>query len=96
MSDRFDLEQDIMKCWDVVEDIKILNERILELDIDRDEISNFLIGLSTIYHAKFEKLFETFSTVMRNEREEKQAMECELMTLNSNLDRLMKKSKKNE
>ena len=58
MTDRFDLEQHIMKCWNVTEDIDLLNYNVLEKDMSRDEISNFLLGLKTIYNAKFEDLFD--------------------------------------
>lgn len=64
MTDRFDLEQHIMKCWNVTEDIDLLNYNVLEKDMSRDEISNFLLGLKTIYNAKFEDLFDTFSELI--------------------------------
>lgn len=57
---RFDLEQAICNCWNVVDDIKLLNETILEKGMSQDEISNFLLGLSTIYQAKFDKAFDLF------------------------------------
>jgi hypothetical protein len=64
MADRFDLEQHIMKCWNVTEDIELLNYNVLEKDMSRDEISNFLLGLKTIYNTKFEDLFDTFSELI--------------------------------
>ena len=61
MSDRFDLEQQIMKCWNITEEIQLLNELVLEHDeYTKDQISNYLLGLHTIYEAKFEKLFDQF------------------------------------
>jgi hypothetical protein len=66
MTDRFDLEQHIMKCWNVTEDIDLLNYNVLEKDMSRDEISNFLLGLKTIYNAKFDDLFDNFSELIRN------------------------------
>lgn len=63
--DRFDLEQDIMNCWSVVEDIKELNRCMLDRrKMSTDEISNYLLGLETIYQVKFERLFETFDMVV--------------------------------
>jgi hypothetical protein len=63
--DRFDLEQDIMNCWSVVEDIKELNRCMLDRrKMTEDEISNYLLGLETIYQVKFERLFETFDMVV--------------------------------
>ena len=55
-----------MKCWNVTEDIDLLNYNVLEKDMSRDEISNFLLGLKTIYNAKFDDLFDNFSELIRN------------------------------
>lgn len=72
--DRFDLEQDIMNCWSVVDDIKELNRCMLDRrKLTEDEVSNYLLGLETIYQVKFERLFETFEMLIRknafNDRE---------------------------
>ncbi len=66
MADRFDLEQHIMKCWNVTEDIDLLNYNVLEKDMSKDEISNFLLGLKTIYQCKFEDLFDNFSELLKD------------------------------
>ena len=66
MADRFDLEQHIMKCWNVTEDIDLLNYNVLEKDMSKDEISNFLLGLKTIYNAKFEDLFDNFGELIKD------------------------------
>jgi hypothetical protein len=64
--DRFDLETDIMNCWSVVEDIKELNRCMLDRrKMTDDEISNYLLGLETIYQVKFERLFETFEKMLQ-------------------------------
>ena len=64
--DRFDLETDIMSCWSIVEDIKELNRCMLDRrKLTEDEISNYLLGLETIYQVKFERLFETFEKLVR-------------------------------
>ena len=64
--DRFDLEQDIMKCWEVVDDIKNLRQTNDRRTMTQDEVDNYLLGLETIYEIKFEKLFETFETIVDN------------------------------
>ena len=71
---RFDLEQDIMNCWSIVDDIKELNRCMLDRrKLTEDEVSNYLLGLETIYQVKFERLFETFEMLIRknafNDRE---------------------------
>jgi hypothetical protein len=60
---RFDLEQEIMNCWSVVDDINALFIKVCEEQIDPDELQNYLLGLKTIYQVKFEQLFHTFETV---------------------------------
>ena len=73
--DRFNLESDIMNCWSIVEDIKELNRCMLDRrKMTEDEISNYLLGLETIYQVKFERLFETFEKLVQqnafNDRKE--------------------------
>ena len=34
--DRFDLEQQIQQCWSIIEDLKLLNESVLEKDLSTD------------------------------------------------------------
>lgn len=69
MSDRFDLEQQIMKCWNITEEVQLLNEQVLENDtLTKDQISNYLLGLNTIYDMKFEKLFEQFSQMVQEKK----------------------------
>ena len=64
MSDRFDLEQDIMQCWNVCDDIQLLLDSWDKLD--EDAKLNYLIGLKQMYHLKFEKCFDAFSDCVKN------------------------------
>jgi len=69
MSDRFDFEQQILKCWNITEEIELLNEQVLENDkLTKDEISNYLLGLHTIYQMKFDKLFTQFETMVKEKK----------------------------
>ena len=69
MSDRFDLEQQILKCWNITEEVQLLNEKVLEDDsYTRDQISNYLLGLHTIYEAKFDKLFSQFENMVKERK----------------------------
>lgn len=52
--DRFTLEQNIMNCWNVVDDIKSLNKKYSNNGMTEDEVQNYLLGLETIYQVKFE------------------------------------------
>ncbi len=69
MSDRFDLEQQILKCWNITEEVQLLNEQVLENDtLTKDQISNYLLGLHTIYEMKFEKLFDQFGQMVKEKK----------------------------
>lgn len=66
--DRFDLEQNIQQCWSIVEEVKLLNECVLERNLSADEISNVLLGLESLYQLKFLKLWETFETLIHHKK----------------------------
>ena len=56
---RFDLEQDILKCWGIVDDLA-LYQKFYDVWSEDDRL-NFISGLSVKYHALFNQTFETFS-----------------------------------
>lgn len=56
MSDRFDFEQQILKCWNITEDLHTLAERY-EHD---DELCNFILGIKNVYELRHDKLWEIF------------------------------------
>lgn len=58
MADRFDLEQSILQCWNVTDDIQLLLDSWDELDEDGKQ--NYLIGLQQMYQLKFQKCFNIF------------------------------------
>ena len=61
---RFDFEQEIMACWNIVEELKVLHEGVLERDLTSDQVSNILLGLAEIYQLKFDILFSTFEQLV--------------------------------
>ena len=66
-ADIFELEQSIMQCWNVVDDIKLITQQVYDrpTPLTEDEIGNLLIGLETMYQLKFEKCFAEFEAVCR-------------------------------
>jgi hypothetical protein len=60
MSDRFDLEQNIMQCWNVCDDIQLYLD--MYDNMDEDQRLNYLIGLKQMYQMKFERLWNGFET----------------------------------
>jgi hypothetical protein len=63
MSDRFDLEQNIMQCWNVCDDIQLYLD--MHDNMDEDQRLNYLIGLKQMYQMKFERCWDNFETVVR-------------------------------
>lgn len=70
MNDRFDFEQQIMDCWHVVDDIKLLYQRLMDsqVPLHNEDVINYLLGMQTIYQVKFEVLFETFEQLIRDRK----------------------------
>ena len=64
MSDRFDLEEQILDCWNIIKDIEHLNYALLEYDLTKDQIANVLIGLIELYNIKFDMTFNTLTTLI--------------------------------
>lgn len=64
---RFDFEQEILNCWNVTDDLKMLMERHLDgpRPLTEDELSNALLGLITLYNMKFERMWETFEYLIK-------------------------------
>lgn len=58
MSDRFDLEQNIMHCWNVCDDIQLYLD--MHDEMNEDQRMNYLIGLKQMYQMKFERLWNNF------------------------------------
>jgi hypothetical protein len=65
MTDRFDLEQQILACWNVTSDIDTLCEGVIESDMTTDQIANILLGMKQLYELKFDKMFMTFEELIR-------------------------------
>jgi uncharacterized protein YeeX (DUF496 family) len=65
MTNRFDLEQQIMACWNVTSDIDTLCEGVIESDMTTDQIANILLGMKQLYELKFDKMFRTFEELHR-------------------------------
>jgi hypothetical protein len=62
---QFDLEQQIMTCWGIIDDIKCLTKIADMRQVTEDERQNYLLGLETIYQAKFEILQDMFEQFMK-------------------------------
>jgi hypothetical protein len=72
MKNRFDLEQEILECWNVTTDINDVYEYVMNGDGselstgERDRVANILLGITQLYELKFNKMFNTFTECIRN------------------------------
>ena len=68
---RFDLEQQIMSCWIIIDDINLLNSKLQEDEpgsLIPEEVANYLLGLETIYSIKFDELFRAFEKSLKENK----------------------------
>ena len=70
MKDIFKLEQEIMQCWGVVDDIDLLYKYFGDDPYFRDmegkhvdKILNLMLGLKELYELKFDTMWHTFEGV---------------------------------
>ena len=71
MTDRFDLEQQILECWNVTNDLRHVTEYVLDAPLEpnrEDKISNMLLGIEELYNLKFQKLFNTLETLIAEKK----------------------------
>ena len=59
--DRYELEQAIMSCWGITDDLKLLADA-MDGSLMHDEM---LMSIITLYHLKFENLFKEFEKFTR-------------------------------
>jgi hypothetical protein len=56
---RFTLEDQLMECWGVVDDLDMVysTEALYQ---DQDRMMNVLLGMQELYKIRFQRLFNTF------------------------------------
>lgn len=86
-SDRFDFEQQIVKCWSIVDDLKEFDEGLFEewLEFDKDNVSTHILGLANSYDIKFHKLWNLFETVVMDNVRKNKMLEEECAALREQL-----------
>ena len=96
MSDRFDFEQQIVKCWSVVDDLKELDEGFFEgwMEFNQDEVSNHILAVANLYDVKFNKLWNLFETVYMDTVRENKMLNEECSSLRQQLQEKQKGKKK--
>lgn len=66
MTDRFELENNIMSCWNTADDIKLLADQISNKGMSEDEIKNALLGILSLHEMRCQKLMDTFEDLIYN------------------------------
>ena len=66
-ADNLELEQHIMECWGMVDDVNLLYKEVMDNDLhkDQDKLANALLGLCTIYEMKFKQAFYTYEETLK-------------------------------
>jgi len=68
--DRFLLEDKIMQCWHVTDDLDTIAEYIADAeDIPtkhQDQLLNMLFGMRSLYNQKFTSMFNLFGELVHN------------------------------
>lgn len=61
--DRFDLEQQIIRCWEVLQDIKKYN-----VDSNSEVKDEYLNAVTEYYEPKFQELWDIFSDLVHTKK----------------------------
>lgn len=62
------LEEKIMDCWGVCEDINVVwtEHSDGEKPMSEDELANVLLGMETLYNLKFQRLWRSFEELTKH------------------------------
>lgn len=63
---RFELEQAIIACGNVNDDIEILLEALLDENADKERVANALIGMRELHEMRCKRTFDIFSAMIRD------------------------------
>jgi hypothetical protein len=67
MGKQFDLEQQILDCWGITDDLDVVLEAICESDIKQDQLANIILGIRELYNLKFTRTFNTFESYIHEQ-----------------------------
>ena len=70
MTKLHDLEEMIMDCWSVCNDLRTVLQQVGDGDREPtpDELMNAIMGMQQIYHWKFEQLFKKYEDILEAQR----------------------------
>lgn len=63
MKNRFDLEDNIMRCWEIVDELEMISN---QKELTVEQYSGLVKSLQILYSLKFNELFKTFESCIEN------------------------------
>lgn len=60
MSNIQDLEQEVLLCWGIAEDLLLLAD-----EVDDDDLQNKILGIKAVYDMRFRKAWDTYEKVVK-------------------------------
>jgi hypothetical protein len=63
MKNRFDLEDNIMRCWEIVDELEMISN---QKELTVEQYSALVKSLQILYSLKFNELFKTFESCIEN------------------------------
>ncbi|RYF04873.1 MAG: hypothetical protein EOO77_29065 [Oxalobacteraceae bacterium] len=67
MAKLHDLEQPLMSCWQITDDIDVLYRAICDgPEMSDDETANILLGLRSLYDLKFNNLYNLYEQLLKD------------------------------
>lgn len=60
----FDVEQEILKCWNVVDDLKLLAKQVN----NGSDFTTTIEGVAELYHYRFEKLWGLYELALKEKK----------------------------
>lgn len=67
--DRFELENLLMRCWSITDDLEDVIQVVGDTEMDarsQDKILNMLIGMREVYDNRFNNTLNLFGTLVHN------------------------------
>ena len=70
MAELYDIEEHIMDCWRVCNDLETVFKQVGDSRIEptEDELMNTLMGMKQLYEWKFEQLFLVYEALMLEQK----------------------------
>lgn len=63
---RFELEEALVACFNIADDMSLVCEEVLEGNVGPDEIANMLQGLAEVHKLRCDKAFRIFSYLVEH------------------------------